>query len=212
MPRSKRATTAKKKKQSRPRTVTIAHRSVSVTELIDGFYEWMAERDRIRRKRQAGEPRPWSEDKVFNEQPSCNVFRIYDRGSQFMLNEVINKGDQDHTEVCFRVILYKLFNRPDTWTILEEGLDTISWASFDVEEYERVLGDALKGESSIYCNGYYIPAPKFGWDANYKNHLRLLKLMMEQDLPGELLKRRHMREAFELVSIYPSLGPFLAFQ
>lgn len=38
----------------------------------------------------------------------CNTFRILDRGSQYLVTEVIEKGPQDLEEVTFRVLLFSL--------------------------------------------------------------------------------------------------------
>ena len=191
--------------------MTIATRELTVSPVLDTFFKWMAERDRIRKKRLAGEPPPWTQDQVLNEHKFCNVFRIYDRGTQYILKKVINTGSQDHQEVCFRVMLFKLFNRISTWESLDEALGPLTFASFDLKAYEDVLEEAYKS-SPLYTSSYQIPPPQLGESICFKNHLRLLKLMMDEDLPGQLLLRDHMRDAFEIIHLYPSMGPFLSYQ
>jgi hypothetical protein len=200
------------KRKKLPKTVTIAHRRLPVSvPVLDTLFKWMAERDQIRKRRLAGQPAPWSDDPVFIEHKFCHVFRIYDRGTQFLLRNVINKGSQGHQELCFRVILFKLFNRISTWNLLEKALAPLSWASFDLEAYEDVLAEASQS-SSLYTGAYQIPAPNLGDNLGFKNHLLLLQLMMEEDLPGQLLRRKHMRDAHELIQLYPGMGPFLSYQ
>ncbi|KAF8587500.1 hypothetical protein K439DRAFT_1338046, partial [Ramaria rubella] len=179
--------------------------------VLDMFFKWMAERDRIRRKRLAGHPPPWSQDVVFNEHKFCNVYRAYDRGTQYILREVINKGSQDHQEICFRVILFKLFNRITTWEALDAHLGPLTWARFNIKAYVRVLATARES-CALYTSAYQIPPPKLGEKESFKNSLRLLELMMKDDVPGQLLQRQHMRDAHQLIETYPGMGPFLSFQ
>ncbi|KAF8512304.1 hypothetical protein BU17DRAFT_54107 [Hysterangium stoloniferum] len=207
-----RSTTPTKKPNVTKKYVSIAGRSLPINmHNLDMLFKWMAERDSIQRKRQTGIPPPWSEDPILREHKFCNVFRTLDRGTQYILREVINKGDQTHSEICFRVMLYKLFNRIATWELIEKKLGPTTWSNFSLDKYGRVLL-AAKSVAPIYTSAYQIPAPKLGYSTTVMNHLRLLQKMMEEDFPGELLKQRSMRDAYCLIEQYPGMGPFLSFQ
>jgi len=47
-----------------------------------------------------------------------NVYRASDRVSQYLIRRVIYEGDQSEEEVFFRTLLFKIFNRIETWEIL----------------------------------------------------------------------------------------------
>jgi hypothetical protein len=176
------------------------------------LFKWMAERDSIRRKKQAGIPAPWSEDPIFQEREFRNVYRLCDEGTQYILREVINRGDQSHWEICFRVMLYRLFNRIGTWELIQMTFGPVSSADFDMNECGRVLLAAMEKGHPIYTSAHRLPAPNLGEETTVMNHLKLLQRMMKEDFPNELLKRQTMRDAFNLVSHYPGMGPFLSFQ
>ncbi|KZT65741.1 hypothetical protein DAEQUDRAFT_696672 [Daedalea quercina L-15889] len=99
----------------------------------------MAERHQTFLRRAAGEERPWTNDEILERYPFTNVFRVYDRTTQYILRHVINKGSQDLHESCFRVILFRMFNKIETWKYLKEQIGELTWADFDVYTYEKVL-------------------------------------------------------------------------
>lgn len=180
-------------------------------DALDTFFYLMAERHRIYRKRTAGLPFPWTTDPVLLDNRFCNVYRILDRGTQYVVNEIINKGPQDHRETCFRVMLYKLFNRIPTWEYIVQKLGTPTWETFDINKYGRVLRARLLS-SPIYTSAYQIPAPKLGYPTSHMNHLRQLQMMMDDDVPTLLLRKTCLKDAFKLIESYPGMGPFLGLQ
>ncbi|KDQ63453.1 hypothetical protein JAAARDRAFT_202897 [Jaapia argillacea MUCL 33604] len=214
-PLAKSATRRNSRKSSAantPKTVTIAGRKLPVSPVLDTLFLWIAERHRILLRRVAGDPAPWTEDPIFAAHRFTNVFRVFDRTTQFILHNVINKGRSDLVESCFRVILFRFFNRIDTWELLTSSLGELTWAKFDLEEYESVLGEAVESRTALYGSAYILPAPTLGAERNFQNHLRLLSVMMEQGLPAQLKKVQHLRDAYELIRVYPSMGDFTAFQ
>jgi len=50
----------------------------------DQFFYWMKERERVRVRKERGDPKPWSEDPVFQQTYFCNVNREYDRVTKFI--------------------------------------------------------------------------------------------------------------------------------
>lgn len=195
-----------------PEKVTIAGRELTATVLLKTFFYWMSERHKIHECRLRGEPPPWTQDKILQDFSFVNVFRVYDRVSQYLIQKVINQGDQSHIECCFRVTLFRLFNRIETWELLVKNFGSITLANFDVKKYERVLRKALEEGHSIYTSSYFIPAPKLVRAKNYVNHLLLLKMMMDDDLPGGLLRQTSFREAYDMIWAYRGMGPFLSYQ
>lgn len=82
------------------------------------FWYWINERHRISLKKWAGEPKPWTEDKIFQEYRFCNVFRGLDtqtnnlHGSLLMLTNVY---DVDETELIFHIMAFRAFNWDDSY-------------------------------------------------------------------------------------------------
>ena len=191
--------------------VSFGGRKFPVSPVLDAFFWFMAERHQVHQRRLAGQPQPWTDDEILQAYPFTNVFRVYDRVTQYILKNVIRKGDQSLEESCFRVILFRLFNRIETWELLEKGLGTptLTWSEFDVGEYENVL---MEYKGALYGACYIIPAPSFGWERNFSNHLRLVKLLMEEHFPRRLRKVEYLKDAHGIACLYPSKGAFTALQ
>ena len=56
-----------------------------IADPVRAFFDWCIERERIRRKREAGEPPPWTRDPVFQKGRFLNVFREDDKGTKAVL-------------------------------------------------------------------------------------------------------------------------------
>lgn len=204
-----RATLTRNKPGSRPKYIEIHDQRLPVSVVLDTLFSFMAERHRIFNRRVAGEPRPWTEDEILDNYPFTNVFRIYDRTTQYILRHVIREGSQDLHEACFRVILFRFFNKIGTWKFLRSRLGELTWRDYDVKRYEEVLSAASQ---AIYGHAYILPAPTLGAPSNIANHLRLIELLMEENLPEQLLRFRYLKDAHGWLSLFPSMGDFTALQ
>jgi hypothetical protein len=200
--------------------VDIAGRKLKLSPVIDTLFQWMAERHAIHQRRLAGQPWPWTDDPILRQHNFTNVFRVYDRVTQYVICNVIGRGDQDFHETCFRVILFRFFNRISTYELLLAHFGELTWREFDLAAYENVLYEEYRQNNTLYGSSYILPAPELGGisldgsnvKANYANHVRLLKVMMESDLPGQLAQLSELSDAWERISLYPGMGLFLSFQ
>ena len=125
---------------------------------------------------------------------------------------MIYEGPQTADEIFFRVFLFKIFNRIETWQSLVRTLRRPTWEAFEFESYDRILADLMRAGERIYSAAYIVPPPDLGRVRKHSNHLLLLTMMMRDALPEQLAASKSLREAFELLRSYPSLGDFLAFQ
>ena len=202
----------KKKKIAAPKVVDIAGQRVNVTVILDTFFAFVSERYRIHSKRLAGLPQAqWTEDPILQQYPFTNVFRVFDRVTQYILLEVIRKGDQSLQEQCFRLMLFRSFNKIETWEFLTETFGALTWRKFNLLAMEQALLDRQQ-RGPLYNAAYIIPSPKLGANANASNHLRLIQLMMEEDLPSQLQKLEHLKDAHGRIMLFPGMGEFTALQ
>jgi hypothetical protein len=157
---------------------------------------------------------PWSSDPVIRAFKFTNVYRAADRVSQYLIRKVIYQGDQSPEEVFFRTLLFKLFNRIETWERLTEKLGPLVFATFDWGEAVRVLDEAMSRGEKVYSAAYIMPSAKaaFGHDRKHTNHLCLLARMMADKVPFRIQQNRTMEDSYNLLLSYPSIGHFLAYQ
>lgn len=186
--------------------------TLQTTPVFDTYWRFAHERQEVFFRRFYGGPPPWTNDAILQSYRFTNVYRASDRVSQYLIRHVIYKGPQTAEEVFFRILLFKLFNRIETWERLVERLGQPAWASFDCDLYDKILGDIMREGQKLYSAAYIIPPPDFGRDRKYSNHLLLLSCMMRDALPERVATATSLRRVFELLREYPSLGEFLAFQ
>ncbi len=183
------------------------------TECFDVYWRFAAERQAVFHRRAAGESSPWTEDPILMRHKFTNVYRAADRVSQYLIRDVIYRGSQDVEEVVFRVLLFKLFNKIETWQLLTDALgEQPSWNDYDFAAYERALTAAMQRGQRVYSAAYIIPNPPFGETRKHGNHLRLIEHAMTEDLPQRFAEAGSLHGVYELLAALPSLGPFLAYQ
>jgi len=131
----------------------------------------------------------WTDDVILREYKFTNAYRASDRVSQFLIRNVIYSGIQTPEEVFFRTILFKLFNRIETWNLLVSRMGTISCADFSVSQVcRRVLDDAMARGSAIYSGAYIMPSGNGtqGVQRKHVMHLKLVERMLQDELPLRL--------------------------
>jgi hypothetical protein len=187
-------------------------RVLRTTVVFDTYWQFAFERQEIFLKRVYGLPPPWTGDPILSSYRFTNVYRVCDRVSQYLIRRVIYDGDQSEEEVFFRTLLFKLFNRIETWEMLQEAVGPVCWKTFDVDQYDRILDEAFRRGIRLYSAAYIMPCPPFDAGRKHRNHLVLLDRMMGDRLPQKVTKARSLGEVFSLLRTYPSIGAFLAYQ
>lgn len=196
-----------------PQTFQAGSRTLATSECFDTYWRFAAERQRVFHARAAGEPPPWTSDPVISRHKFTNVYRASDRVSQALIRDVIYAGPQDVDELTFRILLFKIFNKIETWTLLTDVLgEPPSWVGYRFTTYDRALTAAMERGERIYSAAYIIPNPPFGEARKHGNHLRLIEQAMASGLPGRLAAAKSLREVYEQLLELPSLGPFLSYQ
>lgn len=183
--------------------------------VYDTYWRFAFERQEIFHRRVRGEARPWTNDEILLRHKFTNAYRASDRVSQYLIRNVIYcGGDSTPREEFFRVLLFKLFNKIETWEYLLGALGEISLATFTFERYDRVLTRGLSEGRRIYSAAYIMPSGRgvFGYPRKHQTHLRLLERMIEDCIPEKLTECRSLREAFLLLRAVPTFGDFLAYQ
>lgn len=201
-----------------PAAPTVMHRLAPAkpSEVYDSYWWFAAERQRIFFRRLRGDAHPWTRNAVLSTYKFTNAYRASDRTSQYLIRRVIYRHDLPTSarEVFFRIVLFKLFNKIETWNLLERSFGPITFAGYRFKHYDAVLGRAMNSGHRIYSAAYIMPpgTSAFGRAAKHQNHLLLLERMMQDDLPERLVDSRNMQECFARLRAYPTIGDFLAYQ
>ncbi len=184
------------------------------TAVYDAYWRFASERQRIFFARVEGRRWPWTEDPVLREYKFTNAYRASDRVSQYLIRNVIYQGSPNPDEVFFRTLLFKIFNRIDTWELLQHEFGEVTYANYSFKRFDSVLSAAMARGERIYSAAYIMPSggSKAPPGRKHSMHLRLIEQMMKDGLPEKIESSRSMAKAFELIRAYPTIGDFLAYQ
>ena len=181
------------------------------------YWRFAFERQNVFFGRLLGSAPPWTDDPIIRSYKFTNAYRVQDRTTQFLISEIINRdqqGDLSIPDRLFRILLFKLFNKAETWSYLEQVVGPLSWAEYSFNGLNRALNVALDRGTPIYSAAYIMPSaqPAFGHARKHQNHLRLLELMMTTGLADRITDCRSFAELYGAFLSYPFIGPFLAYQ
>jgi len=186
------------------------------TVVYDSYWKFAALRQDIFFDRINGLLYPWTADPILNEYKFTNVYRATDRVSQYLIRNVIYDDTLPNSprEIFFRVMLFKLFNKIETWELIKSKIGPITFEDYSFKRYEQVLSVAMDQGKRIYSAAYIMPSAKsnFGYERKHSNHLKLIELMIRQETYKRIADARTMQQAFEIIKALPSLGDFLAYQ
>lgn len=205
--------------QSRRRTppIVIEGKSLLTTPVFEAYWSFAAKRQNVFFKRIRGaNDLPLCDDPILTAHRFTNAYRASDRVSQFLLRQVIWRKDvefssEDH---FFRTLLFKLFNKIETWQAIERELGDVTWRGYSFAKFEALLSERQSAGERNYSAAYIMPSAGsvYGFKSKHANHLKLLEWMMEEQFPDRLKACRSLQDAYELLLSAPSIGPFLAYQ
>jgi thymidylate kinase len=203
-------------KGSNEKSIYINKISLKTSPIYDAYWKFAYERQNVFFARLQGKSFPWTNNTILQKYKFTNAYRASDRVSQFLIKNIIYNNDNTYTpeDIIFRIILFKMFNRIDTWRKLEKHFGRISFNEYNYEEYDRVLTSMLLNKEKVYSAAYIMPSGEsaFGFKKKHQNNLKLLEYMMSDNIAGKIGSARTLKELYEILLTYPTIGKFLAFQ
>lgn len=183
-------------------------------KIFDLYWYFAYERQQIFYNRLEGISRPWTEDAILNKYKFCNVYRITDRVSQYLVRHVIYDKEYDEKNIIFRILFFKFFNKIETWEYLEKMLGEITLENFSVKRIGTLLDERMANGLAVFNNAYIICAHNaFGFQRKHWNYLALLeKMFFRDDISQKILNAFSFSQIFELLREYPLIGNFVAYQ
>lgn len=180
--------------------------------VFDTYWRFAAERQQIFYRRALDRLAPWTSDPILQQFKFTNAYRASDRVSQYLIRHVIHGGSSSFDTTFLRILLFKIFNKIETWETLRASLGEIDESTFDVEELDRILEDQLRQGKRIYSSAYIMPSGGRASGRKHTFHLELVRKMLSDRVPDRILHAKTLRAAYEILLGYSSVGPFLAYQ
>jgi thymidylate kinase len=186
------------------------------TRVFDTYWRFAAERQDTFFRRLSGSAPPWTSDPIILSHRFTNAYRASDRVSQFLIRKVqyTSKKALSPEDIVFRTLIFKVFNRIETWELIDRELGEVRWSNYRFEAYDEVLAKALSRGERVYSAAYIMPpgGRSFGHVSKHRNHLALIEHMMSEGFVGKLVGCRRMQDVFALLKSFPTIGNFLAYQ
>jgi hypothetical protein len=110
---------------------------------IDLLYYWIGERESVDKHRAAGEPRPWSEDRIFQKETFCQVERERDRVSVW-IRQHWREPYRNHPD-GFLMAVARLINEPK---VLDKITPPLPW------DKDRFLAEMAAKGLKVGVRGY----------------------------------------------------------
>ncbi|MNU46042.1 hypothetical protein D3C71_348960 [compost metagenome] len=198
--------------------ITMLHfqkKSLPKTSIVfDTYWRFAYERQNIFLKKMNNKENDLTLDSILNKYKFTNVYRASDRVSQYLISDVIYSGKYDDRDTLFRILLFKIFNKIETWKILELELGEISYRSFSYEKYDAILTKLLSEKKSIYSAAYIMASAKscYGEIRKHQNHLKMIDEIIKDEVHLKLKDVLSMEQGYNLLLKYSSIGTFLAYQ
>ncbi|MCK1409545.1 nucleotide kinase domain-containing protein [Bradyrhizobium sp. 76] len=117
---------------------------------IDHAVHWITEREAIRKRREAGELAPWTNDPILRNYRFCNVRREYDTVTRHIA-KTLREPHKEDPHLWFAMALARLINWPDT---LDELGYLVPW---NREHFKNVLSSRMQRGQLVFGPAYVIP-------------------------------------------------------
>ena len=141
-----------------------------------------------------------------------NAFRAADRVSQYLIRLAYAGSFASGETLFLRTLLFKTFNRIDTWEYIVQALGPPVAFRFDYDACDELLSARLRTGTPIYSAAYIMPPGACRGVPKHRVHLHLIRDMITYGLPRRIMQARSLEDAYTLLLGWRTLGPFLAFQ
>lgn len=168
---------------------------------------WIIERENIRRKKETGQPAPWTKDERMATTRWCNVRRMDDKVSRWLLDNFYTNRRIVPSEMAVGASLARLINRPETLELLCPN----GYEGFHYKNFYSALANMAKSGQQIFTGVYIINGA--GANGRKKWQLVVDNLRdMWNNISDEEIDTTSMQNTHRNLMQYAGLGSFIAGQ
>lgn len=189
-------------------------------EIFKYYFYFMQERMKIFWEKYYGIPGPPNRDRdeILRIYKFTNVYRASDRVSQYLIKNVIykiNDKSLNEIDVLLRILVFKIFNKVETWEYLENAVGIINVNNFDLKQINKVLAERRK-ENPIFSNAYMMTGTHSRYNYLSYKHEKWLYMLQQELLIGKvfqkILSAKSLSEVYGFLRNCSFIGDFLAYQ
>lgn len=171
---------------------------------LSHFFDFCQERERIRVKKEAGEPWPWTDDVVLQNHFFCNIYREDDKVTRWFRENVRDRVSHDPEEALRATTFFRWFNLPESMELVRHYL--LNMHAYHREDVERILRERKARGQNLWSGAYIISgqnADKLTWVLDCYD-----KFHRQHHEPEE----RTLQSWHALLEKQLGLGPFMAYE
>jgi hypothetical protein len=169
--------------------------------------KFMIARDTARQNKEAGQPKPWTKDKIIQTYRFCNVHREDDAVSRW-LRRTYYPSFKGHQDIGFAAVVARLLNNPDAlYAVAINRKFVLPWKP---EMFRQVL-HTRKAEGKKNFNAAYIVSTN-GVAMDKVDYLSRPRSRPAVGRSQGLRPRHSLAQWHEVLMEYDGLGSFIAAQ
>ena len=175
---------------------------------IDPFWDYAQERYKIFLRKKAGLPPPWTADKVLQTYYFTNIFREDDKVTVWFREAIRDRVKRNPAAAVFACCLFRLHTRIETAVeLMKEGL----FEHWDEHLGRSVLG-LIQDRGQLVTGAYMIRGINGMTKAASIAHVATRIWDRKEQIADAMAKRNTLKDATEILTVYPTIGPFMAYE
>ena len=172
--------------------------------IINKYFNWIKERHNIYKKKESGQPKPWTSDPIFLDYKFCNPFRENDKTTKWF-RENIRDPDRDSPDILMDTVIFRWFNYIPTATKLMEHDLLHNW---DSDIAIRILDTAEK----LITGAYVIKTPD-GMNKRIGISWCIDNVWSKkEDTISYILGSKSLQKSTEYLTKFPFIGNFMSYE
>ncbi len=186
----------------------------------DLLFYWISERDSIRVKKEAGLPKPWTDDPILQKFKFCNVRREDDRVTKW-IKDNWREPYRGHPNMWFAMVVARIFNWPPTLELI--GFPSFDGVTSNFEGWKAIARKELKyirddQKGKVFTGAYLISTNGVSMDKiDYVLDRVLTPIWERGSYPAKLMSKwpdepLHLQEYWNHLCLFDGLVIFMAGQ
>lgn len=124
-----------------------------MTERAEQFFAFAREREQVRLQKEAGQPKPWTDDEILRSYKFTNVCREHDATSRQLISNLYQKhADDDPRSILLNCAVARYFGRWE-FALAHGWLD---FDTYDPDELEDIARDRRAHKEPVFTGAYVI--------------------------------------------------------
>jgi hypothetical protein len=169
------------------------------------LFAFIQERHAIYEKKQAGMPKPWTQDKILGSYRFCNVYRELDSVTRWITENWRDPFDHD-PDLWFAMVVARLINWPET-------LEAIGYpVPYRALQFINEIHAAKAAGKKTFSGAYIVSTNGHAMDKAEYLHAHVLQPLWDNRAAIRPMEGEYLEDFFARLSKFNGMGSFMAGQ